>query len=100
MWMGPKRNGGRLAPTPVGCANAGAPPLFGGGRRRCGEGGHGDLNTPFGAMLELHMAVDQREDGVILPEADIAARLHLGTALADDDVAGDDCFAAELLDAE
>ena len=33
-------------------------------------------------------------------QADIAARLHLGAALADDDVAGDDRLAARLLQAE
>src|SRR5690606_5786259 len=49
---------------------------------------------------EGHSAVDQREDRVILAQAHTRARMPLGAALADDDVAGDDGFAAELLDAE
>src|SRR3546814_5910291 len=41
------------------------------------------------AVMELHLAVAGREQGVILAEADILARMHLGAALADQDVAGD-----------
>ena len=37
---------------------------------------------------------------VVAPEPDVRARLHLGAALADDDVARDHRLAAELLDAE
>jgi hypothetical protein len=71
------------------------------GRIRRKRGGvDRDLHAAFGAGLELHGAVDQREDGVVATDADIAAGLHLGAALADDDVAGDHGLAAELLDAE
>ncbi len=37
---------------------------------------------------------------MILAEADIAAWVNSGAALTNDDVAGDDLLAAELLDAE
>src|SRR5207237_1733612 len=40
------------------------------------------------------------EQGVVRADADIDAGMELGAALANDDVAGDDCFRAELLDAE
>src|SRR4051812_16000396 len=50
-------------------------------------------------MLELHDAVDQGVDRVIRAEADVAARVPLCAALADDDVARDDLFTAVLFDA-
>ncbi len=43
------------------------------------------------------MAFDQREQGVVLAQADIGAGMNLGAALTDDDVAGENMFAAELL---
>ena len=49
---------------------------------------------------ELHAAVGQREQGVILAHADVLARVEVGATLTNDDVAGDDGFAAELLDAD
>src|SRR3546814_10580142 len=48
----------------------------------------------------LHMAVGGGEQGVILAHADVLAGMHLGAALADDDIARNDGLAAELLDAE
>ena len=74
--------------------------LGGDGQRDGGCGGDGDLHPALGPVLELHVALDQGEDGVVLAEPDVAARLHLGAALADDDVAGQHVFAAELLHAE
>ena len=43
-----------------------------------------------------HRAVDQRVQRVVLADADVAARVHPGAALADDDRAGRDDFAAVL----
>ena len=49
---------------------------------------------------ELHGAVDQREQGVILAHADVIARVELGTALANENVAGLDQLTAVALDAK
>ena len=70
--------------------------LFG----RLGKGFDRDVHAVIGFALELHAAIDHGEDGVILAEADIGARLPPGAALADDDVAGDDGFTAVFLDAK
>ena len=40
--------------------------------------------------LERHAAVDEREQGMVLAHADVAARIEFGAALAHEDVAGDD----------
>src|SRR3712207_9081197 len=45
-------------------------------------------------------AVGKRKEGMVLADADVGARVPAGTALTNDDVAGDDGFAAELLHAE
>src|ERR1700722_13999282 len=50
--------------------------------------------------LELHLPVDQREDRVVATQANVVARLPLGAALAEDDVAGDHRLTTELFDAE
>src|SRR6185437_10825789 len=47
---------------------------------------------------KLHLAIDQREQGVVAAQPDADARMELGAALADDDVAGFDGLAAEQLD--
>ena len=52
------------------------------------------------AIMEAHAAVGQREQGVILAHADVGARVHLGPALTDDDVAADHFLTAKLLDAK
>src|SRR5690606_39030847 len=62
-------------------------------------------NTDGAALLrtlgrELDLAVDQREQGVVAAEADAHARMELGAALADDDVAGLDGLAAVHLHAQ
>ena len=51
-------------------------------------------------LIEVDSAVFQGEDGVIAAETDVAAWAPFGAALADQDVTGDDCFAAEFLDSE
>src|SRR5438045_1686667 len=50
--------------------------------------------------IEAHLAVDQREDGVITAEPDVFARQKFRAALSDDDVAGDDYFAAKFFHAQ
>src|SRR5690348_14563663 len=52
------------------------------------------------AIAERDAAVGKREQGVILAEPDVAARVPLGAALAHDDVAGEHSLTAELLHAE
>src|SRR5690606_17943734 len=69
--------------------------LFGGLGR---VDGNEDLRIRTGA--ERHGAVHECVNGVILAQADAGAGVPLGAALADDDVAGDDSFATELLHAE
>src|SRR3954464_1877561 len=60
---------------------------------------HADFVAAAVLVLELHYAIDQRVDGEIGAEADVASRMPLGPALAQDDVAGDDFLPAELLHA-
>src|SRR5882724_7676621 len=51
--------------------------------------GDADRATAFFALdAELHRAINQGEQGVIAAEADAGARMKLGAALANDDVAG------------
>src|ERR1044071_2755883 len=57
-----------------------------------------DATTPPGA--ELHVARDQREQGVVTAAADAAARVEVGAALAHDDLAGVDQLTTEALHAE
>ncbi len=47
------------------------------------------------AAIEPNVAVNQREDCVIAAESDVLARQKFCAALANDNVAGDDQFAAE-----
>ena len=49
------------------------------------------------ALVESHNTIGKREKGVVLAHADIGTGIELGTALAHEDVAGDDVLAAELL---
>src|SRR3546814_14971733 len=51
-------------------------------------------------QCEEDFAVGLGEEGVVLAEADVAARMELRAALAHQDVARHDRLAAELLDAE
>src|SRR6195952_824387 len=57
-----------------------------------------DATAPLGA--ELHVARDQREQGVVLATADAAAGVEVSAALAHDDLAGVDELTAVALHAE
>src|ERR1700722_5978113 len=61
---------------------------------------HRYVNPASALGAELDASVHQREQRVVLAEADIAARMPLGAALARQDVAGYHAFAAEGLDPE
>jgi hypothetical protein len=63
------------------------------------RGVNADLEARPILVLELHESIDERVDREIGSEADVAARVPLGAALAHDDVAGDDFLPAELLHA-
>ena len=52
------------------------------------------------AVAERDAAGGKREQGMVLADADVRARIIFGAALAHDDVAADDALAAELLHAE
>src|SRR5690606_3661413 len=73
-----------------------------GGRSGVAGGHRHDRDIGASARLggELHLAVDQRKERVVLADADVLARAHLGAALADQDVAGQHDLAAVALDAE
>src|SRR6185312_9134006 len=79
------------SPAEAGLSSA-APRRGGGGAcvsRRSGFGDDADGTTLLRALhRELHLAVDQREQGVVTAEADAGARMELGAALTHDDVAG------------
>lgn len=68
------------------------------GGRRGGLDGE-DVDTALG-LLELDLAVDEREERPIAAGADIATGDELGAALADQDGTGGDKFAAEGFDAQ
>src|SRR6188768_2893395 len=96
-----KRKGGTAEPFPL-RDPFGWERLFGShlgrvlGRRR--EHVHLDLAARAGP--EAHHAVGGGEQGVVAADPDILARIHLGAALADQDVAGQHLLAAEALDAQ
>jgi len=50
---------------------------------------------PSSAAIEADATIDQRENCVIASEADVFARQKFRAALANDDIAGHDRFAAE-----
>jgi len=52
------------------------------------------------ALLENNGAVDQREQGVVLADADVLAREVFGTTLTHDDVAGNGRLTTVDLDAK
>src|ERR1041385_759299 len=58
-----------------------------------------DVDPATGA-IEAHLAIDQREDRVIAAEPDVLAREKLRSALAHDNVAGHDHFAAKFFHAQ
>src|SRR5690606_8968766 len=65
----------------------------------CGHDRH-DLLVQRALEAELNLAVDQREQGVILADADVGAGVETGAALAHDDRASRDLLAAKNLDAQ
>jgi len=50
-------------------------------------------------FTKLHVSLDQREERVIAPAADIRTGMELGAALPDQNLTGVDGLAAETLDA-
>jgi len=70
--------------------------LFGGFRHKV----DGHIFATELALVEFHLAIDERKQGMVLAHTDIATRMGLGSALADDDIACDNSFAAEFLDAQ
>ena len=58
----------------------------------------GDIRKAI--AVEVDVAVDQCENGVIAADSDIAPGMPLGATLADDDISGNDRFAAEFLNAQ
>jgi hypothetical protein len=72
--------------------------------RLCLEGSSLDSNRldvhATTILVEEDFAVHESEDGVVTAKTDIAAWNPLRSALAEDDVACDDGFAAEFLDAK
>ena len=49
------------------------------------------------ALVELHVAIGQREQRPVAPHADIAAGVKLGAALANNNITGDHCLPAKFL---
>ena len=52
------------------------------------------------AVVEHDATIDEREQGMVLAHAHVAARIEFGPALTHEDVAGNGFLPAELLDAE
>src|SRR3954469_12085703 len=79
-----------------GLGGEGAEPRLG-GRRLAVDDAH---DTTATLVTELHCARDQREQRVVATAADVVARVEVGAALADEDLAGVDLLAAVTLDPE
>src|SRR5580704_5325013 len=96
--VGRKRRRGNAAipPSSIRCSadRAGRNGLFGGLRRQRRDR---DEGAAVGAGAVGDRALDLGEEGVVAAHVDMLAGVVLGAALADDDVAGDDDLAAELL---
>jgi len=69
---------------------------------RCFRHGSVDAHLPAPAaeLLKLHFAVHHRVNGEIAAHADVLARMDLGAALPDDDLAGLDDLAVKALDTQ
>src|SRR5262245_53643182 len=61
---------------------------------------HRDVDAALLLGRVLDLAFAEREQRVVLADADVFARVPFGAPLADDDVAGKNALAACLLDAE
>ena len=59
-----------------------------------------DEGLAFALLLELHDAVALRIQRVVFAHADVLARIVLGAALANDDVARDGCLSTEKFHSE
>jgi hypothetical protein len=59
-----------------------------------------DNVDPATGAIKTHLTINQRKNRVVAAEADVLAGQKLRAALADDDVAGNDGFAAKFLYAE
>src|SRR5690606_4399799 len=70
--------------------------LFGGFRERFDR----HIGAAASPRAERHGAVDKGEDRMVAPEPDAGAGAPFGAALADEDVAGENALATELLYAE
>jgi len=53
-----------------------------------------------GRLVELHLAIDQREKRPIASGSNVLASVEFGSILADDDAAGGDELGAKRLDAQ
>src|SRR6185436_17930793 len=91
-----KRKGGTANRSPF-ADPVGWERLFGG---QCRRRGHVHLDLAARAGAEGNHAVRGGEQGVVAADADVGAGVHLGAALADQDVAGQYLLAAEALHAE
>ena len=69
--------------------------LFGRGLRHRKDGYE---HAAFGFGVEFHATIGESEQGMILADADVLARMPLCAALARENIAGDDALAAEQLD--
>jgi hypothetical protein len=56
--------------------------------------------NPFAAFVELHLAIDQREQGPVAARSDILAGNELRAPLADEDAARGDKFTAKTFHAQ
>src|SRR5471030_3200057 len=92
-----KRKGGTVGPFPLRYP-LGWERLFGSHLDRRRE--HVHLDLAAGPGTERDEAVGGGEEGVVAADTDILARVHLGAALADQDIARHDLLAAEALHAE
>ena len=70
--------------------------LFGGDCHRIDR----DIAAAKFTRMKAHTAFSQREQGVILADANVRARINAGAALADDNVAANHMLAAEFLNAK
>src|SRR5690606_5954396 len=70
------------------------------GRPLLGRNHRHDLLVQRALEAELNLAVDQREQGVVLADADVGAGMEASAALAHDDRASRDLLAAKNLDAQ
>src|SRR6185437_5425359 len=91
-----KRKGGTAEPFPLRYP-LGWERLF---SSQCRRREHVHLDLAAAPLAERDDAIAGGEEGVVATDSDVLAGVHLGAALADQDVARQDLLAAEALDAE